>query len=804
MSEKDSPAEKPPRKRSRKTAADKSTESAKAEQAAKPARKKRTPAAKSKAKSESNPAKAKRTWPQIKSRMFGTLWSIIWKGGLTLTLVIALYVIYLDSKISRQFEGNKWQLPAQVYARAMQFYPGQYLSIDEVIWELKRLNYSQVNQLSSTGQYIVQGNKITIHMRSFEFFDGPEADRVIELGFGGQKLRTIRDLALGNLTTARLEPVQIARLSNATGQDREFVPLERIPEMLKDALLVVEDRDFYHHHGVSPFSILRALYSNIRAGRTVQGGSTLTQQLAKNFYLSRERSFNRKFNEALIALILDFRYSKDQILEAYLNEVYLGQAYNQGVHGVELASEFYFAKPVDELEYHQIALLVGLVKGPSYFNPRRYPERAMERRDLVLRLMAEDQLISPREYQIALNRPLGIEDMEKSAKVSHPGYLDLVSRELNELLDSQDILDAGVRVFTYFDLHKQTAMEDAVAAGLPLLERNKKVSQLQAAMVSVNVEYNGISALVAGRDTRLSGFNRVLDSQRNIGSLVKPAVYLTALSTPQYHLGTLLADKPLSLKDEQGNRWQPDNYDHQYRGEVPLYQAFSQSINLPAVNLGLAVGVDKVAGTLTKLGIESAINPYPSLLLGALELSSLDVAQMYSTIANSGRYQKLTSIAAITDAVGGVIYQHHNAKETRFDQDAMYLTKYAMKRVTLEGTAKKLKQAFPTIQFAGKTGTTNELRDSWFAGFDQNTVTVTWLGRDDNKVAGLTGGQGALEVYIRYLKELNPESIADQRPASIKWAFVSEQTGRQAPPGCGKVVNLPVRAAEFLATPACM
>ena len=790
MTAKETPPEKKPATKRPRATAKKNTTKAK-----KPSSSNKKSAQKSKS--------AKSAPKHFKARIIRSLWSIFWKAGVTLSLVICLYVIYLDSKITRQFEGNKWQLPAQVYARAMQFYPGQYLSIEEVVWELNRLNYSQVNQLSSTGQYVVSANKVRIYRRAFEFFNGPEAQRVFELSFGGKKLRSIKDDSQRDLSYARLEPVQIARLSNATGQDREFVPLERIPNMLKEALLVVEDKDFYHHHGVSPWSILRALYSNILAGRTVQGGSTLTQQLAKNFYLSRERSYTRKFNEALIALILDYRYSKDQILEAYLNEVYLGQAYNQGVHGIELASDFYFAKPADELEYHQIALLVGIIKGPSFYNPRRYPERAMARRDLVLRLMAENQLISPREFQLALNRPLGIEDMGKSAKVSHPGFLDLVSRELNELLESKETLDAGVRVFTYFDLQKQTAMEEAVSKGLPVLERHQKADQLQAAMVSVNIQSGGVSALVGGRDTRLSGFNRVLDSQRNIGSLVKPAVYLTGLSSTDYHLGTLLEDVPISMVDDQGNRWKPENFDHKFRGAMPLYQAFSQSVNLPAVRLGLDVGIDNVAQTVEQLGIEGAINPYPSLLLGALELSSFEVAQMYTTIAQDGRYQKLTSIAAITDAVGAVIYQHRPKKEQRFKDDAIYLTKYAMKKVTYEGTAKKLKQHFPTIQFAGKTGTSNDLRDSWYAGFDHNTVTVSWLGRDDNKSTGLTGGQGALELYIRYLKQLNPESIADTRPADIKWAFVSEQTGRQAPPGCGTVIKLPVRASEFQQRPVC-
>jgi len=775
---------------------------------------KKTPSSKTPSKratkASSSPRKAKpkstkKTATTVVKRSFmRKTWSVFWKLSLAAFIAMAMYFIYLDSKTTRVFEGNKWQLPAQVYARAMQFYPGQFLSRQEVEFELERLNYSSVNRLSRTGQYVKTADSIKIYRREFEFYDGLEKSKIVELRFAGQKVASVKDKFGRRLNNARLEPVQIARIGNDSKQDREFVPLDKFPAMLKDTLLVVEDRNFYEHHGVSVFSILRALYTNIRAGRTVQGGSTLTQQLAKNIYLTRERSLLRKINEAFIALILDYRYSKDQILEAYLNEVYLGQSYNQGVHGMGLASEFYFSKPVDELEYDQIALLVAMVKGPSYYNPRRYKERTMERRDLVLRLMVENKLISTKEYRASLKRSIDIAPMKESLQKSYPGYLELVNRELNKLLPDQQILDAGVRVFTYFDLQKQTAMENSVEKSLPYLEKRPKTDKLEVAMISVNSDKGGVSALVAGRDVRYSGFNRVLDTKRNIGSLVKPAVYLTALQSPNYNLATLLDDSPLQVTNEEGNVWQPENFDRQYRGAIPLYQALSNSINIPAVNLGLDIGVDKVANTLKSLGVEGQIDEYPSLLLGALELSSFDVAQLYTTIANDGEYKKLTSISALTDSVGNVLYKHQVSAEPRFDEASVYMTKYAMKRVTKDGTAKRLNLHFPSIQLAGKTGTSNDLRDSWFAGFDQNTVTVAWLGRDDNKSTGLTGSVGALEAYIRYLKPLNPQAIADTRPPSIRWAFVNEHTGKQAPPGCGKVIQLPLRVSEFEPRPRCI
>ncbi|MEQ3512983.1 penicillin-binding protein 1B [Pseudoalteromonas sp. BZB3] len=746
---------------------------------------------------------SKGRFAKFKQRTLLGLWRLFWKGSIAVIAVLAFYVIYLDAKVTKQFEGNKWQLPVQVYARTMDFRPDQYLSEKEVLWELKRLNYSEVNKLSRTGQYVVEGRTIRIYRRAFEFYDGVEQGKVFTLNFAGKKLASIVNESGRRVPKARLEPVQIARIGNDSKQDREFVPLDKFPTILKDALLVVEDRNFYEHHGVSVLSILRALYTNIKAGRTVQGGSTLTQQLAKNFYLTRERTLTRKINEALIAMILDFRYSKDAILEAYLNEVYLGQAYNQGVHGMGLAAEFYFAKPVDELEFDQIALLVAMVKGPSYYNPRRYPERAQERRDLVLRLLAENGYLSTNEYRQSLERPIKVEPLSRDRQQNYPGYLELVNRELKDLLPDQQVINAGVRIFTYFDLQKQAAMEESIRKGLPYLERKYKTEKLETAMLSVNLEKAGVSALVAGRDMRFSGLNRALDTNRQVGSLVKPAIYLSAFEQNTHNLGTLLEDGPLEVKDSSGDVWTPENFDHKFRGKMPLYEAFSKSINIPAVNLGLDIGVHKVAETLSELGIKQQIEQYPSLLLGALELSSFDVAQMYSTIARQGRYQPLTSIAAMTNSVGRVLYEHRTRSEQRFAEESIYMTNYGLKRVTKDGTAKRINLHFPSIQLAGKTGTSNDLRDSWFAGFDHNTVTVAWLGRDDNKPTGLTGSSGALELYIRYLKPLNPQAIADQRPDGVRWAFVNPKTGRQAAPSCGKVIQLPIRRELFNPTPTC-
>ncbi len=755
------------------------------------------------AKKKSAKSKRKSAKKPTPSKWYSLLWRVTWQASLAALALITLYVIYLDAKVSKQFEGNKWQLPAQVYAKSMSLRVGRYLTLEQVVAELKRLSYVEVNRVSSVGQYAINGNKLTIYRRAFDFPDGSEPEKTLFLTFSDKHLASLKDARGQDQQRDRLEPLQIARLNAGHEQDREFVPLERFPEILKDTLLVVEDRDFYHHYGVSPWAIARAFYTNLKAGRTVQGGSTITQQLAKNFYLSRERSLLRKINEALIALILDYRYSKDQILEAYLNEVYLGQAYDHGIHGLGLASEFYFARPVNELEYDEIALLIAMIKGPSYYNPRRHVERTQERRDLVLRLMAEQGLITPKEYRLSLNRPINVRPLSRTAKNRYPAYLDLVSRELKDIVSDPSVLFSGLRVFTYLDLAHQEAMEQSVKAKVARLAEKGQTQDLEVAMLSVQHYSAGISAMVGGADVNYYGYNRALDAKRNIGSLVKPAVMLSALSTREYHLGTLLEDTPLTVPLEEGKVWQPENYDKTYRESVPLFRALSQSVNVPMVRLGLEVGLEEVASTLQKLGIEKPTELYPSLLLGALPLSPFEVTQMYNTIASNGYFEPLTSITAITTADNNLVYQDKEGTNSRFAWDNMFMLEYNLKHAARVGTARKLHQTFPLKQFAGKTGTTNDLRDSWFAGYDQRHVTVVWLGRDDNAPIGLTGSQGALELYIDYAKRAPMYSLTNERPDTIRWGYFSELTGKQVPPRCGKVAQLPMRVIEWQETPAC-
>ena len=531
------------------------------------------------------------------------LWRFFWKLSLILLVLFGAYIIYLDAQIKQHFSGNKWQVPAQIYARPLQLQKGEEITRKEVLDELKLLGYRRVNQIQGSGEYSVSQAAISIYRRAFHFPDGFQPLRQLTIRWNGARIASITDLQTDqSLQQVRLESWLVTRLASGSQEDRMLVTLEDVPPLLVKALTLTEDRDFYSHHGIAPLSIIRALLANIAAGRTVQGGSTLTQQLVKNLYLTRERSLERKIKEALMAIIIDARYSKDKIIQAYLNEVFLGQSGDMAVHGFGLASYFYFDRPVYELDETEIAMLVGMIKGPSYYNPRKYPERAIERRNLVLRLLLEGNELTPQQYEKAVSRSVGIATGDSLATGKHPAFMTQVRKELQTILADPNIRESGVKVFTTLDIYAQRRAEQALTSTLDRLQPGREAT-LEGAMVVSDIGSGEVRALVGGRNVSFAGFNRALDAVRPIGSLVKPAVYLTALEQPaQYNLATPLEDKPLSLSDEHGDNWQPQNFDKTYRGSVPLIDALSLSLNVPTVNLGLELGIDNVAATLKKSG----------------------------------------------------------------------------------------------------------------------------------------------------------------------------------------------------------
>ena len=682
-----------------------------------------------------------------------------------------LYGVHLDRVVRGKFEGQRWALPARVYARPMGFYADRPLTPEQVQGELDRLGYRPLAQPKTPGTYHRAGDRFLVHTRAFRFWDGEEPERLLDLEIADGQVAALKDGAGGaDPALARLDPVLIASIYPAHNEDRVLVRRKDLPDLLVRTLMAVEDRSFYSHGGVDPRGILRALYSNLRAGGVVEGASTLTQQLVKNFYLSADRTLKRKLNEAYMALLLERRYSKDEILEAYANEIYLGQDGSRGIHGFGLASGFYFDRTLNELGIPETALLVGLVQAPAKYDPRRSPEAALKRRNLVLDVMVRDGVIPDEQGQKAKAAPLGLREGGGRPAGSYPDFIQLVRRQLQRDYRDADLRSEGLRVFTTLDPLVQSTVEAALPKKLGELEKSRKMrpGTLETSAVVTSVAQGEVLALAGGRQSGYAGFNRALDAVRSIGSLVKPAVYLTALSDPgRYTLTTSIPDQPYSLRI--GDQiWSPKNYDHRVHGSVPLYRALASSLNLATVNLGMSLGVKQVVETLYRLGAQRRITAVPAVMLGSVSLSPLEVAQMYQTIAAGGYRAPLRAIREVMDQNGRPLNRYPLAVEAAVDPRAAYLTTWGMQQVIRQGTAKWLGERLPEgLTMAGKTGTTDDMRDSWFAGFSGDKVAVVWVGRDDYKPMGLAGGAGALRVWGEFMLALPNEPLVQEPPEGV-------------------------------------
>ncbi|QQX80972.1 penicillin-binding protein 1B [Shewanella sp. KX20019] len=772
---------------------DKATPKAKAKpkNAPKRAPVKRASAAKKPSKAASKKASANNSsWGR-------KLWSISWKLAVIGTVVVAAYGIYLDQIIARKFEGQKWHLPAQVFSRSMALYPGAAVSHDQLMSELKLLGYRKVANPRQVGEFSASKTKIDLWRRPFLHPKGDQTEQRVMLTFDSNGVSSVtRSSDRRQLAVFHLEPVLLDRMITGDGEDRLFVTTAKMPQAIIDALILVEDRSFYEHHGVNPFAIVRAAMVNISAGRTVQGGSTLTQQLAKNFFLSSERSISRKLREALMAIIIDFRYEKDEILEAYLNEVYMGQDKARGVHGMGLASQFYFGRPIAELTMPQQAFLVAAIKGPSYYNPWRYPERALKRRDLVLRLLMEAGELNVAQYEAAVESPLGLRKSDKPVHQKLPAFFAVVRHELATRYGDSLLQQSGIKVYTTLDPMAQDAAEKAVEQTLKQLGKNNK--SLQVGMVLTDKYSAGIAAMVGDKVPSYQGFNRAVEIRRPIGSLIKPFVYATALNQPdKYTLATPLKDEAITLKNGQGKTWSPQNVDKKFRGQVPLLTAFKKSMNVPTVNLGMAIGVAGVATTLDRAGWRDKIPEYPSMLLGAVNGSPLMVAQVFQTIADNGRYRHLNSVTTVLDANNQPLTASRPRTTQAIPAASNYLVKYAMTQVVENGTAKRLGNAFPRATLAGKTGTSNDSRDSWFAGFDERNVAAIWVGRDDNGKTNLYGSSGAMAVYQAFLKNRPPLSLRMAPVDGIVQGYFERDTGVAKEADCGNVMKVPALRESY-------
>jgi len=719
-------------------------------------------------------------------------------AALIATLAAAAYLLWLDHVVTRGFQGRRAELAARVYARPPELFAGARIDRAGLRAALERRGYRAGAGTRRPGSYRVAGSTLSLHTRGFRFPDGWSAPGRFRVAFAGGRVAGITGARGGTVALLRLEPLEIAQIMPLHREDR--VPLEResIPELLVGALLAVEDRRFFSHHGFDPVAIARAAWVNLRAGRIVQGGSTLTQQLVKNVFLDRRRSLGRKLKELLMAALLELRFTKAEILEAYVNEIFLGQQGRRALHGFGIAARYYFSRPVAELPAEQVAMLVGLVRGPSLYDPRRHPGRALARRNQVLAAMAAAGVLGAQEAERLGARPLGLRIATGSPN-AHPAFIELVRRELSRDYRERDLRSAGLRVFTSLEPDHQGRLEEVVPARLARLERaaGLPAGSLQAAVVVMRPDTGEVTALIGDRRPAFAGFNRALDARRPIGSLIKPLVFLAGLAQPsRWHALSPLEDAPLRLEGPDGEHWVPRNFDDRFLGRLTLAEALILSRNIPAVRLGMQVGYERVRETLRGAGIEVPVPEVPSLFLGALELTPFEVAGAYATIASGGTRVPPRAVRAVADGEGRVLRSYAMDAAGGVDPRAAHIVNHLLTRVSRVGTGARVGAALPeSMPLAGKTGTTNDSRDSWFAGFGEDLLGVAWIGRDDNASTRLTGSRGALALWVDVMRDLQPQPWRQPRPQGVV-TLELPGAGNAARESCASLRRLPFVAAH--------
>ena len=638
---------------------------------------------------------------------------------------------------------EEWDIPSTIYARPLELYKSRYLLSEALEYELNALGYQKTDQYPNIGQYRKQRQLFEIYTKGFQFSDKTTQPQRIKMTLADNRIQEI------NHSIIRLEPLVIGRFYSSNWENRQPIALEDVPVTLVKGVQAVEDRKFKHHHGIDFIGIVRALVKNIFAGRIVQGGSSITQQLVKNKLEYPERSWLRKINEAVSAILLEAKADKKNILQMYFNEIYWGQNGKVAIHGIVQAAQYYFAKPVAQLTLEEQALLVGIIKGPSWYNPFKHKQRAADRRNLVLKMWFDTGIITKREYERAAQKPLWLSS-QLAKKQQYQDFIDLVKRQLVQQFSEQELKQSGLRIFSTLDPFVQLRVNQSAAQTDNLLGK-----EYETAVVVSDIK-NGEILAISGSKTQYSYYNRAILAKRQIGSLIKPFLFLAALEIlSDFDLKETLNDAPKAITTHDGTVWKPRNWDGNSLGKIRAEQALILSRNQATVDLGQRLGVKAFLQFLEHIGLQLNRGTHPSVLLGAIELSPLEVNNLYHLFAARDRSQGLSSIRSITNSKGTTIRRTSGVNTHQLTAGHIQSVKSLLQRVTQEGTANKLSRVYGFQQpLYGKTGTTNDGRDSWFAGFNDVYLATVWVGRDDNKPTPLSGSSGAMLLWAQLLKNL--------------------------------------------------
>jgi penicillin-binding protein 1B len=720
-----------------------------------------------------------------------------------LVLCSAAVLAILDHRVQIGMGRLPEESPTRFFARALVLEPAPALTRARVLYELDLLGYVPRAEPDSPGEYALDTMGIRLWPRRAQ----ADCTAPVVLGFDAAE-RLARSVGKdGRPCRVTLEPFEFAHLADASLPDREYLPLARIPPLLVAAVLAIEDRNHFRHPGLDPFALLRAIWVNLRAGEVRQGGSTITQQLAKNLFTGGERSWPRKLVELAHAVVLEWRHDKRELLEAYLNDIYLGQDGPRAIRGVARGARHWFARPLEELELHQFALLAGMARGAAAFDPRRFPERARARRDEVLAALAELGWAPAAAVEQALRQPLEVTDRPHVRAGRFPSLHRPLQERVATLLPGQATTSRGLVVETGIDTWLQMRSEWAVGEPLDRILASVPAARgVEAAVVVVDARTGALRALVGGRDPNPEAFNRALFARRPIGSLMKPLVALVALSArTDRHPASRLDDAPLTLADAHGRPWRPGNHDGSRHGVVTLAEAMSLSLNPPFVRLALEAGLPRLAGLLDALGVPVSGRPWPSLALGAHEMSPVEIARAFLLLSAGQDPGGIRFIERIRDREGHSLWQAPPPAGPQA-RPAAFMVRSMLMEVARRGTARAVARAFPGHgPLAAKTGTTDDRRDSWFVGFGADHLGVTWVGHDDNRPSGLTGAMGALPLWLEVFARHPPQALALAARDGLVPVWIDGVRGTRTTPDCAKALGvlLPVAVAAALPAGAC-
>jgi len=716
----------------------------------------------------------------------------IFRGAIISLAVVliasAAWLYRLDREVAKRFEGPGWALPSKVYSDSAFVRTGQTVQAATLTDKLHRLGYLAVPGLpQEAGQFRFLGPDLDLILRPISIPDLQRPARIVRISLAQDRVESITDLETGTpLAQVEIEPELLAGFFQNAWAERRILRLAEIPPFQIQAILAAEDRRFYVHFGMDLRGIVRALWTNLREGRVVEGGSTITQQLARNFFLTQDRTWLRKFQEAVLAVLIERRYSKDRILEAYCNEIYMGQHGPVGIYGLGEASHFYFRREISRLHQAEMALLAGLIRAPNHLAPRDHPERALARRKQVLEGMAREGTLTSVTAKDLAGMPLGLRPPPPLAGKAAPYYADMILSELSKTFPPGALATQGLRIYTKLDVDLQRLAEATLEKGLrrieaqhPRLKRPTRLGPLQGAMVVVDPHSGAIKALVGGRSYADSQFNRITQARRQSGSLFKPVVYLTALESAGLPGGvtpaTMIEDAPtqVSYQEEGTTRvWGPQNDSRKFRGPVTVRTALERSLNTPVVKVAQEIGLSSVIKTARRLGLTTPMQPLPSLALGAFEVSPLEMAFAYAAIANSGLRWNPGAVEAVTGGDGAVLFRAAGPGDQVVAPPVAYLMTHMLEGVIDRGTGRGVRELGFTGPAAGKTGTTDEGRDAWFAGYTPDLLALVWVGNDDNAPLGLTGAAAALPIWTEFM-----------RRAEAAGGGQSQETGFVPPPG---------------------